>query len=435
MKFFFLPLCLLTLGSFAQVTDSAVYKAYLKNNMEVLDAGKQLPVKLFDAAFYKNQLFLFGENHGSSMPLAVDPLLFKQLHKKAGVRYYIAEVDDTKAWMLNNFLKDGNEQWLKKVFAGWVADTAQWASQENYNRYKALQAFYTSLPAKDKFTILGIDVVQDYSLLKEHVQFYRNVKSAAAVKVLTDSLAAITDTISFTHRKQLGAYCRRLVQYISTNEKQYRQALGSNFTAFRHTVTSFSFLGAGMYRDSIMYRNFKSLTGTYQLAGKKLFGFMGFYHALQVSYDGRPPFAAHLQQGNTSFSGKTVSIQMFAIGSTVMLPFMGQLKQMMPASYIDQLRQQNPFFPATQKYIPYVLSNDESMMKVAGINNLKSVSTANTVSLFRLNNTGSPYHESRQLMEVTGFQTLKPTSAAAVTTQAFQYVLLYRNSRAALPIE
>ncbi len=435
MKFFFLPLFFFFFSVTAQVTDSAVYQTYLKNNMEVLDTGKELPVQLFDAAFYKNQLFLFGENHGSSLPLAADPLLFKQLHKKAGVRYYIAEVDDTKAWMLTNFLKDGNEQWLKKVFASWVADTAQWASKENYNRYKALQSFYSSLPAKDKFTIIGIDVVQDYSLLKEQIQFYRSGKNAAAIKFLTDSLAAITDTISFTHRKQLGAYCRRLVQYISTNEKQYRQALGSNFTAFRHTVTSFSFLGAGMYRDSIMYCNFQNLTSAYKLAGKKLYGFMGFYHTLQVSYDGRPPFAAHLQQGNTSFSGKTVSIQMFAIGSTVMLPFMGQLKQMMPSGFVNKLRQDNPYFPATQKYIPYTLSNDEAMMKVAGINNLKAVSAANTVTLFRLNNTGSPYHTSRQLMEVTGFQTLKPTSAASATTAAFQYVLLFRGSRAALPID
>ncbi len=435
MKQLFLPLLFINLTAAAQVIDSAVYQASLKNNMEVLDIEKQAPVKMFDAAFYNNQLFLFGENHGSSLPLAADILLFKQLHQKAGVRYYIAEVDDTKAWMLNNYLKDGNEQWLKKIFASWVADTAQWASRENYNRYKALQSLYASLPAKEKFTIIGIDVVQDYHLLKEQMAFYTGSKKTTARLPLMDSLTAMADTISYASRKQLGAFCRRMLENMQLDERIYQQAMGSSFGAFRHTVTSFSFLGAGMYRDSIMYRNFKSITATQKLAGKKLYGFLGFYHTLQVSYDGRPPFAAHLQHGNTSFSGKTVSIQMFAISSATMLPFMGQLKQMMPASYIAKLRQDHPYFPDTKKYIPYILSNDESMMKVAGINNLKAVSAANTVSLFRLNGIGSPYHTSRQLMEVSGFQTLRPTHAEAVTTAAFQYALLFRDSRAALPLE
>jgi hypothetical protein len=434
MKKFLLPLFFFSLTAAAQVTDSAVYQAYLKNNMEVLDAEKQLPVQLFDAAFFASQLFLFGENHGSAVPLATDLLLFKQLHQKAGVRYYMAEVDDTKAWMLNNYLQTGNEQWLKKVFASWIADTLQWASKENEARYRGLRSFYQQLPAKDKFTILGIDLVQDYSLLKEQVHFYRSGKNAAAVKLLTDSLAAITDTITYPYRKQLGAYCRRLLQNINTNNKPYRQALGSNFTAFRHTVASFSFLGAGMYRDSVMYRNFKSLADKYPLAGKKLYGFLGYYHTLQISYDGRLPFAAHLQAG-TPLSGKIVSIQMQAINCGSMLPYMAQLRQMMPASFVNKLRQDNPYFPVSEKYIPYNLSNDDAMMKVAGINNLKAVSAPNTATLFRLSNTGSPYHSSRQLMETTGFQTLKPTSAATFTTQAFQYVLLYRNSPAVLPAE
>jgi hypothetical protein len=434
MKKFLLPLYFFGFTAAAQVTDSAACQAYLKKNMEVLDAEKQLPVKLFDATFFTNQLFLFGENHGAAMPLATDLLLFKQLHQKAGVRYYIAEVDDTKAWMLNNYLQTGNGLWLKKVFASWIADTAQWASKENEARYMGLRSFYQQLPAKDKFTILGVDVVQDYSLLKEHIQFYRSGKNTAAVKLLTDSLLSITDTITFAYRKQLGAYCRRLVQYISADEKQYRQAFGSYFTAFRHTVASLSFLGAGMYRDSIMFRNFQSLAVKYPLADKKMYGFLGYYHTLQISYDGRPPFAAHLQAGS-ALRDKIVSIQMQTIDCTSMLPYMAQLRQMMPASFVNKLRQDNPYFPVTEKYIPFKLSNDDAMMKVAGINNLKAVSAPNTATIFRLNNTGSPYNAGRQLMETTGFQTLKPTSEAAVTTQAFQYVLLYRNSKAALPIK
>ncbi len=418
----------------AQTMDTTLFQTYLKANSEVLDTGGTKPIGMFDAGFYKNDLFLFGENHGSSLPLSADPVMFKQLYHRAGVRHYVAEVDDTKAWMLNNYLRDGNEQWLTRVFASWVKDTAQWASQENYKRYALLRAFYQSLPAGKKFVVLGIDVIQDYRLLKEQVLFYQRKRKSAVHLPMLDSLVALTDTITYAYRKQLGAYCRGMLQHMSLHTREYQRGMGGDFATFRHMITSFSFPGSGMYRDSIMYRNFADIVDTYQLSGKKLYGFMGFYHTLQVSYDGRLPFAAYLQQGKTGFSGKTVSIQMFAINSMVMLPLMGQLKQMMPASYIAELRKESPYFPASEKYIPYPLSNDGVMMNVPGIQNLKSVTQPNTTTLLRLNGAGSPYNSSRQLMETTGFQTLKPGNAEAVTTAAFQYVLLFRNSRAALPL-
>ncbi len=74
---------------------------------------------LFDEAFYRNQFFLFGENHGSSQLQLYDLALLEHLHERAGVNYYIAEVDFTKAWMLNNYLSDGDTGWLDKVFASW----------------------------------------------------------------------------------------------------------------------------------------------------------------------------------------------------------------------------------------------------------------------------------------------------------------------------
>ena len=159
MKAFIFSVSFLLFSTFTfSQTDVATYLSKNKNAIQLNDAEK---FNFLTPDFYDNQIYLFGENHGSSQPHDIDFLLFKHLYQKQNVRHYIAEVDQIKAWMLNNFLKDGNENWLTKVFKSWKAEGAQWANQSNWNKYKKLHAFYKSLSQNEKFEIIGIDVIQD----------------------------------------------------------------------------------------------------------------------------------------------------------------------------------------------------------------------------------------------------------------------------------
>ena len=419
----------------AQTADTTVLYSYLRANMQEITLSSDEAIPVFDHSFYNNTLFLFGENHGSANPQLFDILLFKQLYKNAGVRNYIAEMDATKAWLLNKYLRDGNEEYLKKVFSSWIADTAQWANTSNYKKFQALHLFYQSLPASQKFTILGIDAIQDYGLLKEYTHFFADGEKEKPIQLYLDSLQRITDTISYKGRAGLGNFARRLLRQFENNKKNYSKALAGKTKAFQHFITSLSFSGAGMYRDSVMYRNMQSIVNTFGLQQKKMYGFLGFYHCLQAGYEKSVPFAAALEKYMPAFSGKIISIQMLALQSKTLLPYMAQVKQMMPPAYADKLRKENPDFGQSVKYIPYDLSNDNGMMKVDGIQLLKTVTKPATTTLFRLNNINTPFSTGKLLAEVTGFQTLKFTNPDGNTLQAFQYIILFRDSKAAIPIE
>jgi len=69
------------------------YTSYLQKNRDTISIGGYHDFALFDAAFYKNQVFLVSESHGYYKPHEVDFELFKQLNKKTGLRYYLAEID------------------------------------------------------------------------------------------------------------------------------------------------------------------------------------------------------------------------------------------------------------------------------------------------------------------------------------------------------
>ncbi len=427
MKTALLSISFLLVSTFTfSQTDAAQYLLQNKNIIQLDDTEK---FSFLTPDFYDNQIYLFGENHGSSQPHDVDFQLFKHLYQKENVRHYIAEVDRIKAWMLNNFLKDGNENWLTKVFKSWKTEGAQWANQSNWNKYKKLHNFYTSLPENDKFEIIGIDVIQDYSLVNDYFKYFLNNKSSKNEAII--KFIAISDTIQYGNRKILGELARKIASDIKVNN-QYNRELKSNLIEFELFIKNAGYTGNKMYRDSIMYRTYDDIVVAKNLKDKKMYGFLGFYHTLQTKYDGRNPFAACVKQ--YSNQNKMVSLQMLALNSKVLLPYNEQIKKLMPPNYVAQLRKENPDFPPTEKYIPSELSNDNAMMKVDGIDELRNLTAENSVTFFKLNAINSPYNTGKKLAEVTGFQSLKMTNQKEATTAAFQYVVLFRNSPAAIPL-
>jgi hypothetical protein len=427
-KLFLIFTLLFQYSLFAQI-DSAALSQYLDKNKEVIDLKGPSKIKSFDKDFYSNKLYLFGENHGSDSPHNFDLKMFKQLYKENHVRHYIAEVDASKAWMLNNYMIDGNESWLNKVFSSWIQQSAQWANQSNYNKFKELRSFYQTLDKNQKFKIIGIDVIQDYSLLKEYVTFL--FKDSKNLKPSLEKMKVLIDTLSLAGRNSLGILTR--TELLQLND--FSTIKKSNIQELKDLIKSFSYIGVGMYRDSIMYRNMMNFTASNHLKNAKFYGFLGFYHCLQTSYGKNIPFAALLNKHEPDYKKNIVSVQMYAIDSKVLLPYIDQVKKMMPQAYADKLKAENPDFKNSKNYIPYDISNDNFMMKVEGISFLKNTSTANSTTMFKLNGIQSPFNKTNLLAEVTGFQMLQLKDKKSVTLDAFQYVILFRNSKAGIPIE
>lgn len=423
--FYIFTLLLVSFSVFSQSEEMN----YLKNNFSEIKLSDSEDFSFLDKTFYENQIYLFGENHGSAQPHEFDFLFFKHLYQKENVRIYIAEIDQIKAKMLNNFLEDGNEIWLTKVFKSWKNEGAQWANKSNWEKYKKLYVFYKSLPKKDKFKIVGIDVVQDYSLVNEYFKILNNNKVSKIENI--NKFIQISDTIQYKNRKILGALAREITIEMNKN-KAYSKEFKENYEDLDLFIKNAGYIGNKMSRDSIMFKTFEDIIVSNNIKDKKMYGFLGFFHTLQTKYEINP-FAACLK--NNLPQVKVVSMQMLAINSTVLLPYNEQLKKMMPATYVEELRKKNPDFPITDKYIPYTLSNDDNMMKVDGIEDLKELTKENSISIFKLNASNTPFNKHKKLAEVTGFQVLKMSHEKDATTTAFQYAILFRNSPAALPLD
>ena len=379
-----------------------------------------LPV--FDDAFYENQLFLLGESHGFQKVQDVDFALLKHLNQRVGVRYYVAEVDMSKAYFLNQYLQTGNDSTLMRVFRSWVRETMQWANRDFFRKIQRIRALNQTLPANRQIRFLGLDRIQDRALVADHLgELLAGRKLPASARLLTDSLRIrLTTKTPDSLRADLAG---RLLTELDTRPTEYRKTLGAIVIAeLRHLLQNVVYLKTIRSREKTIVTNFQTLYKTMNLQTEKLYGLWGFFHVLQAPLpDGTKSFAATLRESDLPVHNKIVSLACSYVGS----------KMMVPTAFLPPFwQEQGKPYSRVDKF-----NNDGPMMMTDGIETLKAATQPNTITLIKLadSETGtqpirmsySPFMPKEQQIV---FDPARPA------TEYYQYVVLIRNSDATEPL-
>jgi hypothetical protein len=166
-KFILLPIVILTIATvvFFGIKNTLylggeddTHINYLKTHSEVLDKNKAV-FNSFDSSFYNNNIFILCENHGFEDVQLIDDQLFINLNKKAGVRFYIAEMDSLVSNKLNAFLRNpiADKTLLKSIVKD-VADVIpQQSSQQLMDKWLRIHAYNAQLKDSLKIEVLGLD--------------------------------------------------------------------------------------------------------------------------------------------------------------------------------------------------------------------------------------------------------------------------------------
>ena len=148
-------------------TTNAENQAYL--NQHVKSVGREqidetTIASLLDEDFYKAQVILLGENHGFADVQKLDEALVKHLNIKLGLRYYLAEMDSTRAAQLNTYLTANkpNDSLLYSVVKAIGKRIPQQSSQQLFAKWQALHQYNQDLPEDRKLIVLGIDTDFDH---------------------------------------------------------------------------------------------------------------------------------------------------------------------------------------------------------------------------------------------------------------------------------
>lgn len=385
------------------------------------EEGADFP--LFNDAFYAHQLFLLGEAHGVQKPQEVDFALLQHLNAKTGLRYYVAEVDDSKAYFLNQYLQTGQDSLLTLVFRSWVRGNSQWANQEFQQKIRRIRQLNLTLPQARRIQFLGIDEVQDLALAGDYLRILLGRQRRAGFnRAGLDSLVVWLRQEG--SRAELTRAARRGLRALPAPGKPLHSHRGADYEALQHLLTNLSYLDGGPGRERVLYLNFEAQLKSRGLEQEKFYGMWGVAHVLQGELEGASPrFAAQVKQSSLGLSSKVVSIMCAFVDCRMLFPSAG-----LPAAW----QQPNSAYSSTDKF-----NHNGPLVTIAGLEELTARTAPGSLTLFRLD---APGAASRQQPIAVRYAPAVPRSQqlrflpSVPAASYVQYLLLVRNSGPVQPL-
>ncbi len=383
------------------------YVSYLKEHKIEISENQKFS---FDSTFYKHQLFLVGEIHGFAKSPKVDYQLFEHLHKRANVRFYMAEVDYSQAYFLNKYLNTGSDSLLLKALQNFIPYVPK-SNIDYLGKWKKLYQYNNTLTEANKIHVLGSDIMVDYELAKQHLN--EIIKNSSINKKVYFNQTSKEDLIEYAITLLNDKVSLELI----------KTELGSSAFDYLHILrTLIQTKDKG--RELKIVENFKEIYKHLNLKDQKIYGYYGFAHVLQSPLKNGAESLAYLIKTSELPIGKNmVSMIMAYIDSQIIMP-----SKILP----DFLHTGKTW---TELHFSY-----ESLMTYHqyGIKDLKRASQPNSTTIFRLDAQDSPYHNSDRLLSQTMIlpflrdQKIEILPDLATTNYA-QYCILLRDSKAAVP--
>lgn len=416
---FLTVLCLLILSVINRV-HAQDYTAYLRQHQIAFAPDEPLSFSQFDAAFYKNRIFLLGEPHGYATTQTIDLTLLKHLNQRTGLRNYLAEMDFAQADLVNQYLQTGQTALLDSLFYNFRrqtnAGTSQWGNQEFYDKIVAIRTYNQTQPAANHIRFIGVDWFQNkgrYAVaLLKHIgnQSLTTPTNRPALDSLRTLLTG--DSLSLGKLLPLTASIRR---DLAANPAYYRQLLGNNAVPFSLFFELLNCATDKLNRDQVAARMTLFYSEQLHLEQEKLYGLWGYAHILQAGTGKQATFSGLLAK-----AGQTVITMATMFKDSKMLVHRDHLPFF--------LRKGNDLLCEVS-----ALNADGKVFKVDHFDDLTSVNNPASVTLFRLDAPDSPYRQTLRLVKTGGLTGTKiePYSLTpTVTTDYFQYVFLVKDSPA-----
>ncbi|MGV8984450.1 hypothetical protein [Clostridium sp.] len=287
--------------SYFNSTEIKSVDGYLTGNYETenfTEEGMSSAFKLIDDSERYN-IFFTGEYHGSLGNEKINLQMLKFLHKEAGVKYLICEMQYSVINKLNKYLQSGDEALLKDAVDVVKKRNPQYAGEDYYKFWQELYNYNKSLPNDKKIQAFGIDVdlIGDYTI-KEMKSLIPNIKPPIEISNKVNDFIRISS--GKVSEEEAITVFTNLNEDFNSNTQVYKTFLGDNFNDFKNNLNSM--MNTIKYaetpnpdnpdenRDEFIYNNFMRI---YEETPKgKYYGQFGTAHILRknFTYNGKDFF-------------------------------------------------------------------------------------------------------------------------------------------------
>ncbi|MEQ8415922.1 MAG: hypothetical protein RIB71_15695 [Imperialibacter sp.] len=366
----------------------------------------------------------FGAYHGSAKTETAEIALLQSLTNTGTISYYLPETDFAIAHYFNSYLTSGDTVLPKDLVNHYGVRVPQDKTVETYNKWKALKQLNDQLPAENKLTVVGIDLIVTYKytcqLLLEIID--RQTVESPTLDRVADMLAADTTDYSPYYDSDSKAVMRELVAAYETAPDSFSKGINDPFI-FKHLISNLkvTFEVFSSKREETIYNNYVGLSELFDFKNKPQFLRFGFFHLEKEREDGNASFFTMLIENGIYPREQVIAVIGYLTKSRVLW---------------DVVYDDNNQYKSHTTEGGFGIG-DYKKEYFLGIANLKKTKVSD-ITLFRLNNTNTPYADGEpDLIEVVMKD--EPSNGEAVkgksTTDFVDYAVLISNSKASRPIE
>lgn len=414
-QFLFIAALLTVLNGYGQSVAS-----YLSAHHADLSTEPAKNDPVFNARFYKNQLFIAGEIHGIKSGQDIDYFLLTLLNKKVNMTTYVAEFDFSKAYFLNKYLTTGDESLIDSVFSDWAEQNAQWANTDFQRKIKKIRSYNLTLKPKQRIHFEGIDQIQNPVLV---ARYFKELLQDQQFSKIRSSFAPLINALVLKNDSLIINTAQKITQTLK--EKAEPRLSGNKTNELLFALTNC--LSVKKSRETVITDNFKQLFKIKNWKDQKLYGFLGFAHVLQSrANDSKNSFLANRLENDTSLplKGKIASIALIYVDSKMTTPTFE-----LPAAWQNKGKRYTTFDQ---------FNHDGPLIKLDGIEEFKAITKSNTLTIFDLAAPSSPYLTKSLDIHYASIMPaelhLLLNEKGKMITDYFQYLVLVRNSAPTNPI-
>lgn len=375
------------------------YVDYITKNQELVSLEEEFSFEIMAEDLQNNDLILTGEIHGFEEPNHFDISFFKHLHKNYGVRDYIAELDILQASLINEYFQTGEDSLLHTALKKWIVVQGR-NNKSYYKKYHSFHEFYQKLPESEKFKFIGIDRIQDWSLLMTYI----NKRSH-----------------NYEHLKPLEYHPKTLIAQLEERIAQLIQLESKGEIPLEYLLQNIRYKKNKLYRSDIMFQNFEQLYKHHRLESKKIYGWFGLAHVFQYKINGKDPFASLVRLSDLPLANKIISINFLFVDSYMV----------MDNTHIPK------FLKDRKNLSKFPVSADNIwLMYTYGIGDFKRCTRENSKSIIKMNGEQNPYAHSSRLRKHFQILSLVDLFELNEKDEAYiQYTVFVRNSDWAEPMD
>lgn len=238
----------------------------------------------------KNRLILVGEFHYEVGNLSAKLSFIKLLHKnKIYPKYILEEHGQSYAYLLNKYLKSGNEYFLETIEY----------YQESKELFRNLRNYYLLLPDSNRFNYVGVDIEKYYyitvtaikDIFKDKNNYLNTFSFSPQAISLIDEIVIMNNPIDYP-RRYLKQILNRVSKLVTSEDSvETRKLCGDAYLDLYKIITSYKLAKKRRHmflkneskkfkikRDRFMADNIYKTTIA-DTTGVSL-GFFGMYHVM-----------------------------------------------------------------------------------------------------------------------------------------------------------